>query len=333
MAKEKRNLMSLEAVCEFLRANDDYLILTHKSPDGDTLGSGFALLLILQSMGKKARVICPDPIPEKYGFFVSECENPESGADKTVVAVDVADKKLLGALCEVYGDEVDLTIDHHLSNTGYAKRTYLDDGAAANCEIIFSIAKMLSAEINELLALCLYTGISTDTGCFRFSNTTEKTFLAAAELMKIGIDAFLVNRLMFETKSKERLALEAEALGNIEYFFGDKCAVIAITKEMYERTGCKDEELEGITTLPRTIEGVLAGITIREKENGGYRVSVRTYAPLDASEICARLGGGGHIRAAGCEFKGDLGIEKVKETVLEQVKAVMEEDCAGITFN
>ena len=333
MEKKDIRFCSLTEVCEFFKKHDNYLILTHASPDGDTLGSAFSLLIILQRLGKKASVICPDEIPKKYGYFTDKCQNTAEDEEYTVVAVDVADNKLLGSLKEKYGERVELSIDHHRSNTGFAKQTYLDSDAGANCECIYEIARELSIEIDELMALCLYTGISTDTGCFRFSNTTAKTLRIGADLMEKNIDTAEINRIMFETKSKVRVLLEKAALDKMEFFFGGKCAIITVTSSMYKETGCKDEDLEGITAIPRSIEGVLAGVTLREKPEGGYKVSVRTYPPVDASKICGLLGGGGHIRAAGCQINGEHSLSEAKDKILSAVAAVMEEDCAGFTFN
>jgi phosphoesterase RecJ-like protein len=324
---------SIFEVCNFLKETDNFIILTHASPDGDTLGSAYALLFILEKLGKKGKVICPDEIPEKYSYFMRDIAFCEAAEEKTIIAVDVADNKLLGKLKNEYADKVELCIDHHRSNTGFAKHTYLDAAAAANCECVFDIAKALGVEIEKETALALYTGISTDTGCFRFSNTTAKTMRIAADLMEKGIDTAEINRIMFETKSKLRVELERLALEGMEFFFDDKCALITITRQMYEATGCKDEDLEGITAIPRSIEGVLAGITLREKAEGGYKLSVRTYPPLDASKICALLGGGGHIRAAGCQINSKYSLSQAKEKILSAVKAVLEEDSAGVNFN
>ncbi len=333
MEKNKNTLCTLAEVCKFLKENDNFLILTHSSPDGDTLGSAFALLMILQKLSKKAKVVCPDEIPGKYGYFTNLTEGNLEDNEQTIIAVDVADNKLLGSLKEKYGEVVDLAIDHHRSNTLFAKKTYLDADAAANCECIYNIAKELSVEITKELALCLYTGISTDTGCFRFSNTTANTLRIGAALMETGIDTAEINRVMFETKSRVRIETEKAALEGMEFFFEDKCALITVTRQMYEQTGAKDEDLEGITTIPRSIEGVLAGITLREKEDGGYKISVRTYPPVDASKICGLLGGGGHIRAAGCQINKKYTLNEAKQKILDAVKTVMEEDCAGFTSN
>ncbi|MBQ4153997.1 MAG: bifunctional oligoribonuclease/PAP phosphatase NrnA [Clostridia bacterium] len=328
--ENKTQLLSLEETARFLRENNNYLILTHASPDGDTLGSAHALLMILAKLGKNATVICSDEIPNKYNYFIdTACYTAKE--DFTVIAVDVADTKLLGSLEEKYSKNIELCIDHHMSNTGYAKRTYLDSSAGANCECIFDIAGCLGVEIDKKMALALYTGISTDTGCFRFSNTTAKTLRIGAALMETGIDTAEINRIMFETKSRLRLQLEKMALDNMEFYFNDSCAVITITRQMYEQTGCKDQDIDGITAIPRTIEGVLVGVTIREKEDGSFKASVRTYPPVDASKICGLLGGGGHIRASGCQISNKYSLDQAKEKILLAVRAVLEEESAGVT--
>ncbi len=326
----KQGFISLKETAAFLMEKDNFVILTHANPDGDTLGSGFGLAMLLNRMGKRTLVICSDEIPAKYGYFTSLApQDGEINADATVVAVDVADVKLLGGLEAQYASKVQLCIDHHVSNIGYAAATYLDSAAAANCECIYDLARELDIAIDKPIALALYTGISTDTGCFRFSNTTAKTLRIGADLMECNIDTAEINRIMFETKSRIRVELERMALEDMELYFDDRCAIITVTREMYEKTGCKDEDLEGITAISRSIEGVLVGVTMRERENGGYKISVRTYPPVDASEICKRVGGGGHIRAAGCQLGADYTADMAKAEMLKHIKAVMEESREG----
>lgn len=327
--KENR-FITLSQTADFLKTKDNFVILTHQNPDGDTLGSGFGLAMLLDKLGKKSTVICSDDIPEKYSYFTSLApQNTDFNQKTTVVAVDVADVKLLGKLENEYATKTELCIDHHISNIGYAEATYLDSNAAANCECIYDLAKELSVEIDKNMALALYTGISTDTGCFRFSNTTAKTHRIGADLIEIGIDTSEINRIMFETKSRIRVELEKMALDAMEFHFDDKCAIITVTREMYDKTGCKDEDLEGITSISRSIEGVMVGVTLREREEGGFKISVRTYPPIDAAEICRRVGGGGHIRAAGCQLGAEFTAEQARAEMLRHVKAVMEENLAG----
>lgn len=308
--------LTLEETCAFLLKHDCFRIVTHAFPDGDTLGSGYGLCALLRSMGKKANVICPDPIPEKFAYLKLK---DQKFSPKCTVMVDVADLKLIGRLTDEYEGKVDLCIDHHVSNIGYADRLYLDDTAAAACECIYAIACELGAEIDEFVANALYTGVSTDSGCFRFTNTTARTHRIAAELLEKGADAGEINRVMFETKSRARINIERMALDAMEFWYDGRCATLPITLTMQQSANCDQGDMEGITALPRTIEGVQVGVTFREKPQGGvYKISVRTHAPIDASAICKAFGGGGHTRAAGCEIAGTL--EQAKEQMLAVVK-------------
>ena len=301
----------LLTVKDFLLGNDSFAVLCHKSPDGDTLGSAFALCLGLRKLGKKARVLCADPIPQKYSYLPC-CD--EQFEEKTVIAVDVADPKLLGTLEAVYGGRVDLCIDHHPSNKLYAKMTLLDGEAAATTQIIYRVLVALGVEIDKNIANCIYTGLSTDTGCFRYPSTQPETHRIAAEMMEKGAEAGMINRLMFETKSKGRLAIERAVFKNMQFFLDDRCAVVYVTRDLIEKAGVADDELDGIAALTRQIEGVEAGVFLKEVDNG-YKASVRTGDAVDASAVCKHFGGGGHFRAAGCTIEAPLE-DAIREIVL-----------------
>ncbi len=318
--------LSLNGLCRYLKSHDDYIILTHIAPDGDTLGSAYALALGLKSIGKKAFVVCNDEIPKKYDYFVKAADL-KSIDYKTIIAVDVADAKLLGSLYEKYSDRIKLAIDHHISNTGYAQNLYLDEGASATAECIYDVLKKLRVKFSSLIATALYTAISTDTGCFKYSNVTAKTHYIAADLLKYNIDAAEINRIMFDTKSRNRIELEKMVLDTAEFHFDGRCLLLTVTSEMQEQTGCERSDLEGVAVISRSVEGVLAGVSIKQNEKDEYKISLRTYAPLDASQICRELGGGGHKAAAGCVLTGDL--DQVKKKVLDAVFKALEESDAG----
>lgn len=321
------NKLTLKQCARYLKRHDNFVILTHASPDGDTLGSAYALYYGLNEIGKRACVICPDIIPQKYDYFARSTDHVErEGA--TVVAVDVADKRLLGDLKEEFGDIVDLNIDHHISNTEFAKNLYLDADASATAEIIFELLTLMRVNINDITAKALYTGIATDTGSFKYSTVTAKTHIIAAMLYDYNINASEINRLMFDTKSKKLIELEKQVLETAEFHFDDKCMLLCVTAQMQQETGCSGTELEGIAVISRSVEGVKAGVTLKQIADSEFKVSVRTYAPLNASLICKKLGGGGHKGAAGASVKGNL--DEVKQKVLLAVKECMEEQNAGI---
>ena len=307
-------MMELREAAALLKASDDILILSHQYPDGDTLGAAAALCRALQKLGKRARCDCADEICPKYRYLF-EGVGPQQFQPKMVVAVDVADKKLLGPLEEVYEGKIDLCIDHHGSHAPYAKNTYVDSTAAATCEIIRDVVDLLGVPMDTWIASCIYTGISTDTGCFRYTNATPKTYRVAADMMEVGVDAAEINRVMFDTKSRARLEMERSVLESIEFFFEDRCAVAEISLEMVRRSKALESDLEGLAAIPRQVEGVLVGITLREKEDGGYKVSVRTQPPMNAASICREFGGGGHPGAAGCNI--ELPREEAKKALVQ----------------
>lgn len=305
--------MTLKEVCEILKSKNNIEILTHASPDGDTLGCGYALCLALQSMGKNARVIV-EKLPKKFEFLTTGVKEQDFQCE-FVVSVDIAALSLLGSNAEKYKDIIDLCIDHHGSNSIEIQDKYVDAQAAAACEIIYEVIGGLNVKITKEIANCLYTGISTDTGCFRFSNTTAKTHRIAADLMEAGCDFEIINKNMFDTKSKARVELEKNLYDTMEYFAKGKGAIMCISLEMLERLNISGDDIEGIEAIPRLIEGVVMGITMKEKEKNTYKISVRTNEGINASEFCANFGGGGHIAAAGCKIDGDYA--EVKEKLIK----------------
>lgn len=305
--------MSLEQVAAFLRGNDNFHILTHAYPDGDTLGSGYALCLALQQLGKNAAVI-NNELPKDY-LFLTRSLKEQDFTVQNVITVDVADEKLLGVNRKKYEGHIDLCIDHHQINRVSAGIKHVEADAAANCEILYRLFGFMGISVTKEIADCLYTGVSTDTGCFRYNNTTAETLRIAADLLELGADNAAINKVMFETKTKKKLALEREVYDTLEYFLDDKCAVIAVTLEMCRKLGVRSDELEGLASIPRQIEGVLLGITIREREEGGFKVSVRTDSNVNAAQLCAKFGGGGHAAAAGCSLNGTL--QEVKEKLVK----------------
>ena len=318
-------MLTLADLCGFLKEHNNYVILTHVAPDGDTLGSAYALKYGLESLNKTAQVICCDQIPHKYDYFIND--NNVDFIPETVVAVDVADIKLLGDLYSQFEGRIDLCIDHHISNTKYAQRLYLDSNASAAAECVFEILDELGATLDRTTANALYTGLSTDTGCFKYASVTEKTHRIAAKLHKIGVDAAEINRIMFDTKSKNRLELERLVLEKAEYHFDNKCMVLSVTSKMQKKTNCSGAELEGVAAMSRSVEGVIAGVSIKQIAKDKFKISMRTYEPLDASAICKELGGGGHVAAAGCLLTGSL--KSVKAQILAAVKKEMELKNAG----
>lgn len=308
-----------EEAASMLLSMDNILIFAHENPDGDAVGSTCALCRGLVSIGKNAKVWL-DGVPKSDIRLTEGILYDERFIPEHIVTVDTADNRIMCANVGSFSKEtpVELAIDHHYSNTLYAHNTYLDDKAAAAGEAVYDILKEMNVKITKEIAECIYIAVSTDTGCFRYGNTTAKTFRTAADMLDFGIDLSEINRIQFETKTKEYAEIEKMALSSMQTYFDGKCAMIVLTNEMYKKSGALDSETQALSALPRQIEGVYVGITMKEKEEGIFRISVRTNAPADASEIASHLEGGGHKMAAGCSFKGTK--EDAVKAVLEYTK-------------
>ena len=296
--------VDLSTACALLRSADNWLILTHQYPDGDTLGSAYALGEALQSLGKKVNVVCADEIPGKYGY-ITDTATWDDFAPTHICAVDVADPRLLGEALEPYATQVELCIDHHASNTAYAANLLYKD-YAATAMLIYEIIGELGVPLTPTMAEALYTGISTDTGCFRYSNTDALCHRMAADLLDVGIRSDYINRVMFDIKSRCRLELERLALAAIHFEWDGRCALMPLTMEMIRRSGARENDMEGLASIPREIEGVWVGVTLREIEQNRFKISVRTGSKVNACAVCTLLGGGGHAAAAGCTLSGEL---------------------------
>ncbi|MBR5453638.1 MAG: DHH family phosphoesterase [Clostridia bacterium] len=281
-------------------------ILTHERADADTVGSAVALSYILRAMGKDSVVVSPDGIPARLMFL-----SPQVGevADTdTVISVDVPSLEQLGKYGEIK-DRILFKIDHHRRSEEYAPG-YIDGGCAAAGEIIFDLGEALAAEgvIGELpdeYYSAVYAAISSDSGCFKFSNVTPKTHIRAAKLLEKGIDAAEINRRLFDSKSKEEIAAARLAYSALNFYRGGSIAVITFTLDMQRECGADPRDLGGLVDIPRGIDGVTAAAVLKEAAPGEYRISLRSNADLDVSLVAAIYGGGGHIRAAGGSMRAD----------------------------
>ena len=310
--------ISVKECADILKEKDNILILTHANPDGDTLGSGFALCRALMKIGKICAVINADDIPKKYNYLFDDIVEIKFKPDY-VVAVDVATVNLLGGLEEQY--KIDMCIDHHSTNTEYANLLLLEDVPAA-CQIMYEVVLALGVEVDKKIADCLYSGLTTDTGCFRYDSTTAQTYRVAADLIDAGADNGRINRIMFETKSKTYARLERLAIESMRFYEHERVAVITVTQEMFQLTGSNAQETEGLAPLTRQIEGVEIGITIQERPDGTCKASIRTFESVNAAKLAACFGGGGHAQAAGCKF--DCDVKEARRLLVDKCREMLE---------
>jgi len=315
-------MIDIRGAAERLRAADDIWILIHMSPDGDALGCAFALWDALSAMGKRVAVLSPDPLAAMYGFLYPEGYEPERFEPRFILSVDLASPGLMGRYEEL-APRVDLCIDHHPTNTGYARETCLAPTAAAAGETVLDVLVAMDAPISRYCADALYLAISSDTGGFRYASTTAETHRKAARLMEMGAGSAEVDRLLFESKPRALVAVEGHLMTHMGYYYDGLCAVIRLPRNLLSEYDLDDSDTDGISALPRKVQGVEAGVTLREREEGGCRVSLRT-THISACEICAQFGGGGHRLAAGCTIQGTL--DEAEAAVVEAVGAVLERE-------
>ena len=313
--------MTVKETAAFLRQHDNYLILTHKRPDGDTIGCAAALCEGLRALGRTAW-ICPHT--EETHLFTPYLEGrlaPEGYVPETVVSVDIAARSLFTRAGEPWlARGVDLAIDHHPSQAFFAAQTCLDAGRAACGELMYDILRQLGP-VTADIALPLYVAVSTDCGCFVYGNTSADTHRVAAALMDTGIPTAELNKRHFRTKSFRRLRLESLLTDSMEFHDGGEIAIAAISLEMLARLQATESDAEDIAAFVGQVEGVRTGVTIRELKPGLCKISLRTDPDqLNASTVCALLGGGGHAAASGATVEGD--IQQTKEVLMAAIRQI-----------
>lgn len=309
--------MNKKECVELLKNNNDFLIITHKNPDGDTVGSSAALCSALRRIGKTAYVYRNTQITDKLMPYVEPFFAEDGFVPGYVIAVDAATD---GMLANGFEGSVQLCIDHHPSNSGYAENTFLCDERAACGEIVLDIIRALPGSITKDEATLLYIAVSTDTGCFQYSNTNAATLRAAAELLRSGADNVSVNTSFFRKVSAARIKLEGLVYSSLRFYRDGKISVATITLDMMAESGASEEDMDDIAGLANRVEGSVLGITIREKEDGTCRFSLRSTSEVNSSEICAVFGGGGHAMAAGCSITGSP--EKARDMMLDVIDEV-----------
>lgn len=314
------NNISLPEIAEKLKKAKEILIISHVRPDGDTLACAYALKYVLNKMGKKIVVSSSDRVADRLAFLCDELpclpnELPEDFSPDLVVSVDVASVSMLGNCKDVIHLAESIKIDHHHSDDAFADHNYTNPDSASCSEIIFELL-MNMCEFDLTLCTLLYAGISFDTGCFKHSNVTESTHKKAAYLVGQGVDTALINQKIFGNKTKKEIEALKMAYNNLEFFEDGKIAITCITNEMREEKGLSEDDIADLAQIPIEIEGVLIGATLKEKGEApnNYKISMRSRPGTSAANACKRLGGGGHICAA-----GGLVIAETKEKAIKAV--------------
>jgi bifunctional oligoribonuclease and PAP phosphatase NrnA len=311
----------LSAVSEQIQRGDNFCVVSHVNPDGDSIGSLAAMSELLAGLNKQHVIFLHDKVPDKYLFLLEGLPVTRDMADVRtgpLLALDCSDLSRLGQLQEREKDYFIINIDHHVSNTRYGQINLVDPLAAATGEIIYRLALLLKARITKKMARALYTSISTDTGSFKYENTTGQTFQVMADLMQTGFHLREVSLRVFDETSLSSICLLREGLKSLWVSPDGKIACLTIQDEILTACDAREEDLEGLINHAVNIRGVEVGLLFRQKEAGEIKVGFRSKG-VDVSRVAASLGGGGHAKAAGCSLDGDL--EEARKLVLDRVYA------------
>lgn len=318
----------MRKVTDALQAASNILVFPHITMDGDTIGSCVALTVALKKMGKNVFMCVDESFPYQYQFLIDEnfiIRFDEKDVIPNLdcsVAIDSSDMGRLGARAALFcRAPVTVNIDHHKSNMKFAGINYVSPGKAATAEIIYELIKKLGCEIDMVTASAIYVGLVTDTGGFRFSNTTPQSHIIAAELLKTGIDVSAMSKIIFDEMSLSKLKLIARAIDSIEMFLDDRLAIMSLNEVDIRQTGSLPEDFSEIVNFGRNIRGVEVAVLIRTTEKDKSKVSIRTNKFFDASDFAAIFAGGGHARAAGFNYSGEARALKTK--IIEIVKKGM----------
>ena len=315
----ERPILSARDAAGYLEALDNVLLLTHVRPDGDTIGSAVALCRALRDCGQTAYLLPNPEITATYAPYAAPYWAPEGWQAEHIVSVDIADASLLPENAQSYRDRIELAIDHHPSQTFFARNTCLEADSAACGEIVYEIIQHLTA-LTADIALPLYVAVSTDCGGFQYGNTTARTHRIAAALMDV-VDVAAVNKALFRTKSRVRLAMESRMVADMKLFDHQRVVVMEIPLSLRQEMQATDADIEELSALPALVEGTDCGVTLRELRPGTVKVSVRTGPRVDACALCRILGGGGHHAASGATVEGTL--DEARMAVLAAYRKVI----------
>jgi phosphoesterase RecJ-like protein len=315
---------------KWLKDNDNFLVVSHVNPDGDATGSLLAIAEILRLTGKKGTFVNEGRTPSRFSYLpgyehiINFQEDPLKLRFSHVIMVDCADRTRAGIVERCFDDGAEiLNIDHHPTNDHYGSIAMVNPNASSTCEVIFDWVRSMGLPVSGTLAKCLYTGYLTDTGGFRYSNTTPKVLRDASELVELGAPPYEIAERALESITYEHILLLSKALASLELTNDGKVAYISLPLSLLQETGASKEDAEGLVNYGRNIEGVEVGVLLRETEDG-VKVSLRSKDYVDVSQIAKQLGGGGHIRASGCFV--EKGLSEIRNLLQSLIEKHLKED-------
>lgn len=319
----------MERIAERLKSAKRVLIASHTRPDGDAYGSALSLCRALNTLGIETEVCIDSDVPSNLASFVDGIDlvkKKPQGEYDTFVTVDCADEQRLGLLSEEFflarrRRITTVNIDHHVSNTRYAKYNFVRV-CASNCLNISQLIAYMGVPFDKKTAEYLMIGLMSDSGHFSHDDVDAEAFSLAAKLVAVGVDVRYYHYNLFKKQSKTRAALYARTMCNIRYYFEDRFAAIVITKRAMEECGADQSMTEGFVDFPLNVDGVEVAASLLEVKKGQYRVSLRSKKYADVNKIAGVYGGGGHVRASGCMLFGELEevLDKLSYTVSQYLE-------------
>lgn len=317
--------MERRAIIDFLARTETMNLISHMQPDGDSVGSLLAMGEAMRRLGKKVALYSPSPIPSRYQFMdgvqAVVTEPPMIDEKCPVVVLDSSDPDRLGSFRDsVMNGRSIVNIDHHVTNHRFGELNFVDTEAAATGEIVYQILGDLRVEIDQPLAQALYVAIATDTGSFKYENTTPTTHRVVAALMERGLNPSTLGRILFDEHPYPFYRLLKEALAGLEFYGGGRIALTTLGRDLRERCGARPDNLEGIVEFTRNIEGVELGMLVYVDKHPEIKVGFRSQR-LDVSALAGKFNGGGHARAAGCRLQGPL--EEIKERLIREAEQMI----------
>jgi phosphoesterase RecJ-like protein len=321
--KRKPFTVQLQEAARFIQENERFLVVSHVNPDGDAIGSTCAIGSLLKKLNKSYVLLNDGYVPGKFHIvplsdeIVDFSKKGIEESFQSIIAVDAADFERIGEVRHHFAENYQLlNIDHHPTNNGYGQYTLIRDDAAATAEVIFDLVQEMEIALDKELGTCLYTGLMTDTGGFRYSNTTPHIMKIASRLLEVGVEASLLSERLLETISLGHVQLLKKCLHSLEFAGEGKVAWMTITANDLKGLDAESSESDGLVNYPRNIEGVEVGLLFKESADQKVKVSFRS-KDIDVAAIAQCFQGGGHVKASGCTFDGSL--KDAQEQVIRKV--------------
>ncbi|QJD83331.1 DHH family phosphoesterase [Cohnella herbarum] len=326
---------ALKEAAAFIRERDDFLIVSHVQPDGDAISSTVATGWLLEKLGKKFTMLNEGPVPSRLQFLWKSSEirtldgdgNPPDPDRKyrNVICVDCADYARVGQTNQWFDPDAELlNIDHHPTNDGYGRVNLMKFHAAATAEILFELIDELELRMDTDVATAIYTGLLTDTGGFRYSNTSPLVMAMASRLLEAGVNGPDLAEHLLERMTAGQLRITQRGLSRLTFSDDQQIAWLWVNSEDLEESGATNEDLEGLVNYPRNVEGVEVGMLFKQNGQSSVKVSMRSAGRVNVAAVAQHFGGGGHVRAAGCRLTDPLP-EVISQVVAYVQKALDEQ--------